>query len=334
MRNKRMKMIAILMAVITLSIVLFSGCASLSTTNDLNLKQQVCTEKLLNYYLDDGTMVSSTVKEFEIISSRTTDGYDTSEVKVVLSDAFVERTLFLTVESTKYNQGWLVDSMEVTDSSLNLVGGFDQSYISSQVSEDYYDTFDYGNYFSSHNVNGVKVGFHNLSQVDSYILNNTFYADYAVNDRYSYVDISGILKVSVEVSMIVDYDNRCYVDRYFECNSDAVTSDWHDIYGTYELLVPGHQNFEQYITVDESENVYGYREYIGYWDNEIQHSDLTGTFEECNYSTAVVCVSDNDNYFEYIIFEPDEIKYKYVHANGSDYDQGDSFNTVYFRKIS
>ena len=53
------KRIIVIVSVFTLSIVLFCGCASSNRSPKSTLEEQVCTDQLLNYYFEDGTMASS-----------------------------------------------------------------------------------------------------------------------------------------------------------------------------------------------------------------------------------------------------------------------------------
>ena len=306
-----------------------------SISSDLNLEEQICTDEVLTYELDDGTTIRSSVQDFEILSSRTTDEHDSSEVKVVLSDDLLERTLYISTESTKYNQGWLIDYMTVTEISFNLIGEIDQNSILSYLSEDRIANYGQGNISNYRTLGGIEAGLYNLTATSTSIQDNAFVVVYEVNDSHQYADISGTIYVRVDLTMSADASSgACYVTRSFEVDTEGVTTNWHDIYGTYLLSIPGKQNWQQYITVDKNQDVYGYREFEGAWDSGIQHADLNGTFDEVNYSTAIVFVSDSENYFEYIIFTPDAINYRYLWPNGTDYDDGADYNKVYFEKIN
>ena len=93
-------------------------------------------------------------------------------------------------------------------------------------------------------------------------------------------------------------------------------------------------NTQQYITIDADKNVHGYCDYIGATSGQPYHEELTGTFNEVGYSTAIVQVGNTGDYCEYIIFTPNEISYRYLRPNGSDYDTGSGYDTVIFERIN
>ena len=314
---------------------IMSGCMG-KKTQSLKLEEQICTPELLNYQLEDGTTINSSVKSFEILSSRTTDDHDSSNIKVVLEDDLLERNLFITAESTKYEQGWLIDSINVTDSSFTLIGEIDQNYILSYLSEDRTDNYGQGNFTNYRTIEGVASGLHNLTQTSTTIQDNSFFAVFEINDSHQYADISGPVYVRVDLTMDSTSTGSCSVRRTISVDTDAVSTNWHDIYGTYLLSMPyASSNLQQYVTIDENKNVFGYREYIAAFTNQLCHEDLTGTFNAVNYSTAIVQVVNGFDYSEYIIFTPDEINYKYLYPNGDNYDTGlGDYSTVIYEKLN
>lgn len=307
-----------------------------SVSDPLNLEEQICNDDILTYELDDGTIRKSTVQNFEVLSSRTTEDYDTSEVKVVLMDDMLERTLFISVDSTKYQQGWMVDSIDVTDFSFKLVGDIDQDFIAAYLSEDRMANYGQGNFTNYRTLNGVEAGLHNLTMTDKEIQDNAFFATYEVNDSHQYADFKGTVYVRVDLTMDVKYySGACHVRRKITADTEAITTAWHDIFGTYKLSVPYSSNqIEQYINVDRGDEVKGYRNYVGANDGQLYYEDLFGKYDEVNYSTAIVHVVNSWSYSEYIIFTPDNIKYRYLKPNGSDFDDGANYNKVFFEKLS
>lgn len=103
-----------------------------------------------------------------------------------------------------------------------------------------------------------------------------------------------------------------------------VSTKWHNIEGTYLLSIPEHQDQKQYITIDSDFNSYGYRECVAErYDNAVHRVDLSGTVYDLNCSTVAVCVVDPgdyysyiEDYYEYIIFTPDEIYCTYMSSEG------------------
>lgn len=322
--------VACLILVITLVLSLWG-----SRSNTPNLEDLILTDDILTYQLDDGTIKTSQLDEFEVLSSRTIDDHDSSDVRVVLSDDMIERTLFISAESTKYDQGWLIDSITVTDSSFRLIGDIDQDYIISYLSQDRSDNYGQGNISNYRTLNGIAVGFNNLTKTSSTIQDDSYFAEYDVNDSYQYADISGPLYVRVDLSMNTSVNTgACFIRRSISMDTESLSTEWHDIYGTYLLTIPySMNNTQQYITIDEDKNVYGYRDYIGANDGQPYHEDLTGTFNVVGYSTAIVQVDDAWDRSEYIIFTPNEISYRYLMPNGSDYDTGSGYDTVFFERI-
>lgn len=322
-KNRKPVMIAIacfvLILVVGIIFVLVAG------SQKINLKSLVCTDEILNYQLEDGTIIKSKVQSFEVVSSRTKDKHDYSEVKVVLKDDFLERTLYISTSSTKYKQGWKVDSMSITEFDFQIVGDVDQEYIASRLGEDKEVSFaDGGGWVPSRYFNGVEKGFHNISLSSSYIDGYTYFAEYNVDDRYTYADISGEISVEVDVNMNYTENNTGIVWFNVIVKDIDVSTKWHNIEGTYLLSIPEHQDQKQYITIDSNFNSYGYRECVAErYDNAVHKVDLSGTVYDLNYSTVAVCVVDPgdyysyiEDYYEYIIFTPDEIYCTYMSSEG------------------
>lgn len=322
-KNRKPIMVAVacvvLILVVGLIFVLVTG------SQKLDLKPLVCTDEILNYQLEDGTIIKSKVQSFEVVSSRTKNKHDYSEVKVVLKDDFLERTLYISTSSTKYKQGWKVDSMSITEFDFQIVGDVDQEYIASRLGEDKEVSFaDGGGWVPSRYFNGVEKGFHNISLSSSYIDGYTYFAEYNVDDRYTYADISGEISVEVDVNMNYTEDNTGIVWFNVIVKDIDVSTKWHNIEGTYLLSIPEHQDQKQYITIDSDFNSYGYRECVAErYDNAVHRVDLSGTVYDLNYSTVAVCVVDPgdyysyiEDYYEYIIFTPDEIYCTYMNSEG------------------
>lgn len=82
--------VACLILVITLVLSLWG-----SRSNTPNLEDLILTDDILTYQLEDGTIKISQLDEFEVLSSRTIDDHDSSDVRVVLSDDMIERTLIV-----------------------------------------------------------------------------------------------------------------------------------------------------------------------------------------------------------------------------------------------
>ena len=323
-RGKNRKPIMIGAACLVLIIVI-GIVVAISKSQKIDLKKLVCTDEILNYQLEDGTMIKSSIKSFEVISSSTKDKHDYSEVKVVLKDDFLERTLYISTSSTKYNQGWKVDSLSITDYDYQIVGDIDQKFIASKLGEDKEVNFaDGGGWVPSRYINGVEKGFHNISLSNSYIDGYTYFAEYNVEDSYTYADISGRISVEVNVNMFYTETNSGMVRFNVSVKDLDISTKWHSIEGTYLLSIPEHQDQKQYITIDSSFNSYGYRECVAErFDNAVHSVDLSGTFYDLNYSTVAVCVVDPgdyysyiDDFYEYIIFTPDEIYCKYMSSDG------------------
>ncbi len=319
-------------------LIIFFGCmtsgCSKNAFDPATLKDQICTGEVLNCHYDDGTVLTSTVKAFNVLSSRTTSDHDTSELEVVLEDDLIERTLYITAETSKYEQGWLLDGANLNDSSFRLIGEISQDFIAEKIAEDENASFGQGNFTNYRELPGTDKGFQNLTLLESSTEDQAYLAKYEVKDSYPYVDISGTIDVRVDVRMNCDFDGF-YIYRDVSSDTAGVVSDWHDIYGTYKLSTPySEQQLEQYITVAEDHTVTGYREYIGAIDGQRYHEDLTGRFEEANHSTAVVTVVDDWSHIENIIFTPEDIEYRYLMPNGSDFDTGYDFSKVVYERIS
>lgn len=313
--------VACLILVITLVLSLWG-----SRSNTPNLEDLILTDDILTYQLDDGTIKTSQLDEFEVLSSRTIDDHDSSDVRVVLSDDMIERTLFISAESTKYDQGWLIDSITVTDSSFRLIGDIDQDYVRSNLSNDIREVDLWDTYISYDDQYVVKAGLHNVTILNTEIQDNTYLLDCTVDDIHQYAEIYGTFYVQIDVYMTVDNNTgACIVTRRVRPDTDSLTTNWHGIYGTY-LRTDSDNNLEEYITIEETNSVYGYGDYIEF--GQQRHNIIDdATYTAFNYSTVLIHFYSVNGYST-IVITPDEINYYTWRGGTFDYVKVDTFERI------
>ena len=318
--NNNIITIIILAAVCVLLLVI--GIVILvSKSQRLDLKKLVCTDELLNYQLDDGTVIKSKVKEFEVISNRTKNKQDTSEVKVVLADDFLERTLYITAESSKYKQGWMIDSKRVTQAGFEIVGELDQKYIVSYLSNDRSDTENL--IFQQSGLDLIAAGLDNFEITSSTVQDESCFLVCDVNDSHRFADIYGTLYVRVDINMYLDPDTcECTVRRNVQLDTEALITEWHDIYGTYLRTNPDNE-LEEYVTIDTN-SASGYGDYVEFGQQRHNLID-DATFLKYNYSTILIEFYSVNGY-SIIKITPDDIAYFESEIDG--WYKVDSFKKV------
>ena len=302
-KNRKPIMVAVacvvLILVVGLIFVLVTG------SQKLDLKSLVCTDEILNYQLEDGTMIKSTVQSFEVVSSQTKDKHDCSEIKVVLKDDFLERTLYITSESSKYNQGWMIDSKKVTQADFKIIGEIDQEYVTAYLSNERNDTENL--VFQQPGLDLVQSGLKNFSITSSTVQDDSFFLVCDVNDSHKFADIHGTLYVRVNINMFIDPDTcECTVRRSVRLDTEALITDWHDIYGTYLRTDPENE-LEEYVTIDETNSAYGYGDYMEFGQQRHNLID-DASFIQYNYSTILIEFYSVNGY-SIIKITPDEIAY-------------------------
>lgn len=214
--------VLIAVVVMVISIIASSSSGSSNLENDLSLALPVEIRTYIwdgmayNFIEDDrdfeedgaGTQHVLNVKNLTVDRHSTEGKYDTADCTIVMEDEYIEKTIYVTLYSTQYDTGWVVESWEeIQEPTVVPKAEPDINYLKNALG-----------------FNNVTVTEDNLS-----LEQGKYTFSCMVNDFYNYLDVSGEIVLTAEFSQSYNYrEDLCIYGWSY--NSDVENStlqfDW------------------------------------------------------------------------------------------------------------
>lgn len=252
----------VIIAAIAVVVIIIIASSSSGSGSSLE-KDLIATlpRDITTYVLsDDDTVHTLEVKDFKIERHSENENYDTADCVIELEDEYMQMTAYVTLQSRKYDTGWVVESWsETQEPNLAVKYEPDSQEIHTSIQEEY------GDYKT---LKSVK------DEVD--LDNKTCTYTYSVNDKYTYLSYTGTITKTC-VFERTGYNRSEELNEYGWWDKypvDDITAQW-DITG--EWKIEEHWN-----------------ELTGYWTLNIQ--SLNGSLSDDNYQEGTYTGYDVRSY--------------------------------------
>lgn len=222
-KNSPFWFIIIIVVAVIVFVAINSGDSSglekdLIETLPIELRTYLWNENI--YELDDeGNCIEHilNIKDLTVERHSTEGSSDIADCTIVMEDEYIEKTVYVTLHSMKYNTGWVVERWEELQEPT-VVPKFepDVDYLK--------NLFDFKN---------ITVTEDNLSLAEG-----KYIYSYNVNDSYKYVDFRGEVILKATFSQSYNYSDELYVYAWYYGTDDSSTikADW-KVEGTWTIGV-------------------------------------------------------------------------------------------------